>query len=159
ETGIVLCCAQDTKVAKMLIDRCEAFLEDSEILGQLIKSRRDDALELANGIAIEARPAGFRKLRGPTCVAGIADELAYWFTEANYANPDVEVIAAAKPGLLTTGGPLIMASSPYAKKGVLYDVYKRHYGPEGAPRVLVAKGATRVFNSTIPEEEIQRELV
>jgi hypothetical protein len=154
----VLCVAQDTKVAKMLIDRCEAFLRASAILAQLIKSRSDDALELTNGIGIEARPASFRKLRGPTYVAIIADELAYWFTESNYANPDVEVIAAARPGLLTTGGPLICASSPYAKRGVLWDTLRRHYGPDGLPRVLVAKGSTRTFNETISQEEIDREL-
>jgi hypothetical protein len=158
EQGIVLCVAQDTRIAKRILDFCEANLQDSAILGQLIKSRTADALELTNNIVIEARPASFRKLRGPTYTCIIADELAYWFTEANYANPDVEVLAAAKPGLLTTHGPIFMASSPYAKKGVLWDSFKRHYGPDGPPRVLVAKGATRDFNDTIPEEEIEREL-
>ena len=33
----------------------------------------------------------------------IADELAFWFTESDYANPDIEVLAAARPALLTTG--------------------------------------------------------
>src|SRR5262249_135528 len=75
-----------------------------------------------------------------------------------YANPDSEVIAAARPGLLTTRGPLIMASSPYAKRGVLWDNYRKHYGPQGAPLILVAKGTTRDFNATIPQEEIEREL-
>jgi hypothetical protein len=75
-----------------------------------------------------------------------------------FANPDVEVLAAARPGLLTTGGPLIMASSPYAKQGVLWDTYRKHYGPDGAPSVLVAKGTTRDFNQTIVQSEIDREL-
>jgi hypothetical protein len=63
-----------------------------------------------------------------------------------------------RPGLLTTHGPLIMASSPYAKRGVLWDTFKKHYGPDGAPLILVAKGSTRDFNSTIPQAEIDREL-
>jgi hypothetical protein len=150
--------AQDTKVAAKIIAFCQAFIEDSPILDQLIKSRSDDCLELTNGINIEARPASFRKLRGPTYVAAIADEIAYFFTEANYANPDVEVLAAVRPGLLTTRGPLIMASSPYAKKGVLFEAFRKHYGPDGASRILVAKGGTRVFNETIPQAEIDREL-
>jgi hypothetical protein len=158
ETGIVLAIAQDTKVAAKIISFCHAFLADSVILAQLIKSRTADVLELANNISVEARPASFRKLRGPTYVAVLADELAYFFTETNYANPDVEVLAAAKPGLLTTGGPLVMASSPYAKRGVLWDTFRRSYGPDGAPRGLVAKGSTRDFNETIPQEEIDREL-
>jgi hypothetical protein len=158
ETGVVLCVAQDTRVAKKILDFCQANFEDSDILRQLIKSRSADTLELTNNINIEVRPASFRKLRGPTYVAVIADELAYWFTEANYANPDIEVLAAAKPGLLTTRGPLIMASSPYAKQGVLWDTYRKHFGRVGAPLVLVAKGTTRDFNQTIPKEEIDREL-
>ena len=51
-----------------------------------------------------------------------------------------------------------MASSPYAKKGVLWDTYRKHYGADGAPNVLVAKGTTREFNATIPQSEIDREL-
>jgi hypothetical protein len=158
ETGVLLCVAQDQRVAKKILDFCEANLSDSEILRQLIKGRAQDTIELTNNINIEVRPASFRKLRGPTYVAIIADELAFWFTEANYANPDVEVLAAVRPGLLTTGGPLIMASSPYAKMGVLWDTFRKHYGPDGAPGVLVAKGTTRDFNQTIPQAEIDREL-
>src|SRR5262249_44604703 len=124
----------------------------------LIKGRTVDSIELSNNISIEVRPASFRKLRGPTYVAIIADELGYWFSEDIHANPDVEVLAAARPGLLTTQGPLIMASSPYAKRGVLWDTYRQHYGPQGAPGVLVAKGTTRDFNATIAQEEIDREL-
>jgi hypothetical protein len=80
ETGIVLCAAQATDVAKRIIDFCEAYLQDSVILRQLINSGTPDALELTNNIRIEARPASFRKLRGPTYVCVLADELAYWFT-------------------------------------------------------------------------------
>jgi hypothetical protein len=158
ETGVLLCVAQDQRVAKKILDFVEANLSDSEILRQLIKGRTQDSIELTNGINIEVRPASFRKLRGPTYIGIICDELAFWFTEAAYANPDIEVLAAARPGLLTTGGPLIMASSPYAKMGVLWDTYRRHYGPDGAPSVLVTKGSTRDFNATIPQAEIDREL-
>jgi hypothetical protein len=158
ETGVLLCVAQDQRVAKKILDFVEANLMDSEILRQLIKSRTLDTIELTNNISIEVRPASFRRLRGPTYIGIIADELAFWFTDSSYAHPDVEVLAAARPGLLTTGGPLILASSPYAKQGVLWDTYRKHYGPDGAPLILVAKGATRDFNQTIPQSEIDREL-
>ena len=158
ETGVLLCVAQDQKIAKLLLDRVEANLQDSPILHQLIKGRTQDSIELTNNINIEVRPASFRKLRGPTYITIIADELAFWFTSAHYAHPDVEVLAAARPGLLTTRGGLVMASSPYAKMGVLWDTFKRHYGPRRCPSVLVAKGTTRDFNQTIPQSEIDREL-
>ena len=86
------------------------------------------------------RPARFRKLRGPTYIAVIADELAYWYTEASYANPDVEILNAVEPGLATTGGPLILASSPYAKTGVLWDTYRSITAPKATPLTLVAHG-------------------
>jgi hypothetical protein len=158
ETGVLLCIAQDQRVATKILDFVQADIEGSDILRGLFRNRRADTIELASNINIEVRPASFRKLRGPTYIAVIADELAFWYTDSEYANPDDEILAAVRPGLLTTRGPLIMASSPYAKKGVLWDVYRKHYGADGAPNVLVAKGTTREFNATIPQSEIDREL-
>jgi hypothetical protein len=158
ETGTLLVVAQDQKIAKLLLARIEANLTDSPILSQLIRGRTQDSIELTNNISIEVRPASFRKLRGPSYISILCDELAFWFTDSSYVNPDIEVLAAVRPGLLTTRGPVIMASSPYSKQGVLWDTFKRHYGPDGSPSVLVAKGSTRDFNQTIPQSEIDREL-
>jgi len=127
ERGVLLCVALDQRVAKIILDYAEASFERSPILKQLIASRTADALELTNGITLEVRPASFRKLRGPTYVAVIADELAFWYVDTAYANPDVEILNAVEPGLATTGGPLILASSPHARRGVLWDVFRRHY--------------------------------
>jgi hypothetical protein len=88
----------------------------------------------------------------------VADELAFWYQDSSYANPDIEILAAVWPGLLTTRGPLILASSPYAKSGVLWDRYRKHFGPNGAPTILVAHGASRDFNQTLPQAEIDRAL-
>ena len=63
-----------------------------------------------------------------------------------------------RPALLTTHGPLIIASSPYAKRGVLWERYKRHYGPTGDALTLVAKGTSRDFNPTLPQADIDRAL-
>ena len=76
-----------------------------------------------------------------TCVAVLGDEVAFWRSDES-ANPDTEILNAARPALATTGGPLIAISSPYARRGALWDTYKGHYGPEGDPTILVAKGAT-----------------
>ncbi|HEY7194901.1 MAG TPA: hypothetical protein VH439_14260 [Gemmatimonadales bacterium] len=158
ERGVLLCVALDREVAKIILDYCEATFQGSPILRQLIANRTQDALELTNGISIEVRTASFRRLRGPTYVAVIADELAFWCTDSVYANPDSESLAAIRPGLLTTHGPLILASSPYAKRGVLWDRYRTHYGPDGSPSILVAHGASRDFNPTLDPAEIERAL-
>jgi hypothetical protein len=104
------------------------------------------------------RPASSRSLRGPTYVAIIADELAHWRVDEYYENPDAAVLGAARPGLMTTHGPLIMMSSPWARRGMLWDTYNKHFGPKGLPSVLVARGTTRDFNPTISQAEIDREL-
>jgi hypothetical protein len=158
ETGVLLVISLDQRVAKVILDYCQAAFEGSPILKQLIVSRTHDAIELSNGISIEVRPVSFRKLRGPTYVAVICDELAFWYTDSGYANPDTEVLAAVRPGLLTTRGPLILASSAYAKRGELWDTFRKYYGPDGAPPILVTKGTSRDFNPTLPQSEIDRAL-
>jgi hypothetical protein len=158
EKGVLLCIALDQKVAKIILDYAQACFEHSPILKQLIASRTVDAIVLTNGVSLEVRPASFRKLRGPTYIAVIADELAYWYTESNYANPDVEILNAVGPGLATTGGPLILASSPHARRGVLWDVYRKHFGPTGDATVLVAHGASRTLNSSLPQRVVERAL-
>ena len=158
ERGVALCVALDQRVAGIVREHCAAVLEESPILRQLIANRTQETVELTNGISIEVRAASFRKLRGPTYVCVAADELAIWYQDTAYANPDVEILAAVRPALLTTKGPLILASSPYSKKGVLWDRYRRHYGPEGSPSILVAHGASRDFNPTLDPAEIERAL-
>ena len=72
------------------------------------------------------------------------------------ANPDTEILRALKPALATTGGPLICISSPYAKRGELYAAWRRHFGPAGDPRILVAKAPSRFMNSTLPQSVVDR---
>ena len=78
--------------------------------------------------------------------------------DAAYANPDVEILNAVEPGLATTGGPLILASSPHARRGVLWEVFKRHYGAGGDPLILVAHGASRTLNPSLPQRVVDRAL-
>jgi hypothetical protein len=156
EVGVLLVLAQSQHIAKQILNYTEADFDASPILSQLVVNRTAETLELKHNIKIEVRPASMKKLRGPTYIGILLDELAFFFTEENYTSPDSEIVAAVSPGLLTTHGMTIMASSPYARKGVLWDRYRKHYGPDGAAGVLVAKGATRDFNPTIAKDEIDR---
>jgi hypothetical protein len=115
-----------------------------------------DTLELTNGVNIEVRSASFRRLRGPTYIGIIADEAAYFYSDEMSANVDTEILKAVRPGLATTGGPLIIASSPYARKGEVWESYRRHYGADGDPRILVAQGASREFNPSLAQSVIDR---
>jgi hypothetical protein len=156
ETGVVLCIAPDQRQASIVLDFAAAAFEQSPILRQLIVNRTSDALELSNNVSIEVRAASFRRLRGPTYCAVICDESAFWMSDEWSSNPDVEIINAVKPGLATTGGPLVIASSPYARRGLLWERFRRHFGAKGDKQILVAKGASRVLNPSLPASVVTR---
>jgi hypothetical protein len=158
ETGVALLISRDQRAAKIALDYIDGILRDSPVLSSLIANRTADAIELSNKISIEVRPCNRVSVRGPTYISITADEVAHWFTSADFANPDIEILGSAKPGLMTTGGPLLMVSSAYAKYGVLYDAFKKHYGPEGATDILVAYGTSRDLNPSLPQADIDREL-
>jgi hypothetical protein len=157
ERALVLCIAPDQRQARIVLDYATAAFEASPIMRQLIANRTSDTLELTNGIGIEVRAASFRRLRGHTFIGVIADEAAFYFADDS-ANPDTEILAAVRPGLSTTNGLLAMISSPYAKRGELFEAYRKHYGAAGDPLILVAQGASRVFNPSLPQAVVDRAL-
>jgi hypothetical protein len=157
ERARVLLIAQDKQAAKISLDYIEGALDSTPMLRQLMKERKREEIELSNGVVIEVRAPTLRGVRGVTAVAIICDEISFWRSEES-ANPDQEILAALRPTLLTTRGPLFAISSPYARRGVLYDAYRRNYGPEGDPRILVAKGSSMDFNPSLPQAEIDRAL-
>lgn len=158
EVGVALLISRDQRVSKIILNYIEGILSQSDQMKQLISNRTQELIELSNGINIEVRPASYKTLRGPTYIAICGDEVAQWYTSVDFANPDQEIIAAVKPGLLTTGGPLLLVSSTYARRGVLYDAWKRYFGPSGPDDILVAYGASRDTNPSLSQAEIDREL-
>ncbi len=158
EVGVALVISRDQRAAITMLDRIEGILRYSVILGQLIANRTADTIELTTGIVLEVRPCNRISVRSPTYISIVADEVAHWFTSTDFANPDAEVLGAARPGLMTTRGPVLMASSVYAKTGVLYDVFKKYFGPNGPADTLVAFGTSRDFNPSLSQAEIDREL-
>src|SRR5262245_2666403 len=120
ERGLCLCIAADQRQAKITLDYIHANFENSPILAPLIASRTADTLELTNRTAIEVRAASYRRLRGVTALAVIASEVAFWMDGETSTNPADEILAAVRPALSTTNGPLLMISTPYSRKGVLF---------------------------------------
>ena len=155
ERGIVLLIAPDVRQAKVALDYAEGVLQSTPAMEQMLAGRTAETLTLTNGITLEVRSASFRRIRGMTCVAVLADECAFWLSEDS-SNPDTEILNACRPALATTRGPLIAISSPYARRGALWETYRKHYGPAGDPLILVAQGSTQDFNATIDRVVIDR---
>jgi hypothetical protein len=155
ERGVLLIVAADQRQADVVLDYVDACFRDSPILKQLIEARTARELRLTNKINIEVRASDFRRLRGLTYVAVIADEVAFWMTEGS-VKPDDEILNAVRPGLATSHGPLFMISSPCARRGELWCTYQKHFGPQGDRLILVAQGSSRSFNSTLAQSVVDR---
>ncbi|PZX44577.1 hypothetical protein LY56_01825 [Roseinatronobacter thiooxidans] len=149
EVATVMLIAGDRSQARTLLRYVRGLFEHP-MLKPLVLRETSEGLELKNRTAIEVHTASHRAVRGYTCAAVICDEIAFWFSDG--ARPDAEVIAALRPALATLGGKLIALSSPYARRGMLWTTYKRHYGK--ASQVLVAQAASRTMNPTLPKRVV-----
>jgi hypothetical protein len=150
ETGVVLVCAVDQRQAKVIFDYARGLLEGSPLLAPLLVRATSDTLELANRTRLEVRSSNFRSVRGVTLLAGILDEVAFLRDEQS-ATPDVELYRALRPALATTGGRILALSSPWARRGLLWSKYKRHYGRDDA-RVLVWQAPSLTMHPSLDTE-------
>ncbi len=152
ERGTVMVIAADKKQARTIFNYVREFLK-VRLLAPLIERETLETIELSNGITIEILPASYRTVRGYTVVAGLLDEVAFWRTDEGSSNPDREIVNAIRPAMATIpASRLLIASSPYAKKGELWDIYQRHYGKPGA--CLVWRAPTKFMNPTIRQSVI-----
>jgi hypothetical protein len=157
ETGVALVIAPDMKQARVILDYAAGIIEGSPILMQRLRKRTADTLRLTQNVRIEVRSSNFRRIRGLTAIAVLADECAFWLSDES-ANPDVEILNAARPALATTGGPLVCISSPHARTGVLWEAYNSHFGAKGDPSILVAHGTSRDFNPDLDQAIVDKAL-
>lgn len=158
EVGTVMIVAADRRQARVIMRYCTGLLKSVPMLKQLIEGETRELITLRNRIIIEVHTASFRTTRGYTIVAALLDELAYFQTDVTSAEPDVEVINAIRPGMATVPGAMLLcASSPHARKGALWDAYRKHYGKDNDP-VLVWQAATREMNPAVPQAFIDQHL-
>ena len=95
-------------------------------------------------------------MRGYTVVAALLDEVAFWPTDEGAASPDFEVLNAIRPSMATVPGAMLLcASSPYARRGALWEAYHKHFGQDEGP--LVWQASTRQMNPTVTQAYIDGE--
>jgi hypothetical protein len=152
ERGVVMVVAGDRRTAGVIFRYVKAFLGIPALAG-MIQRETADTIDLSNGITIEIQTASFRTIRGRTVVAALCDELAFWMGEDS-ANPDVEIVAALKPAMATIPRAMMLkASSPYARRGALWNDHKKHYGRDDSS-VLVWQADTRTMNPSVPQSVV-----
>ncbi len=154
ESALVQVIATDRKQARIIYRYARAMLTRVPALAPLVASESGDVIELTNGISIEITTASYRAVRGYTIVAALLDEIAFWRNDEGAANPDAEILAALRPAMATVPGALLLAaSSPYARRGALYQTHRKHFGRDGP--VLVWQAPTRTMNPTVPVSLIE----
>jgi len=155
ERGVVLLLAQNMRQAQVVRGYIQGKIERSPILSRHVESTRAYELDLDNRITIAIHPASFRSIRGLSVVACICDEIAFWWTEDGYANPDVEILRAVRPAMATfPNAKLVLASSPYAMSGVLWDIWRARKKDR---EVLVWHAPTALMNPAVPEQFLKAE--
>jgi hypothetical protein len=153
ERGTVMVIAADRRQARVIFRYIRGLITGVPMLANMIEREGAEVLELNNSISIEVGTASFRSVRGYALAAALVDEIAFLKTDEDAASPDEEVLTALRPGLATTGGLLLCASSPYARKGALWDAWRRHYAQNADP-VLFWQAPTRVMNPTVPQSVV-----
>ena len=156
ERGLALFLAPSERQAATVFRYASAIIDHVPLLRELVTARTMDTLSLSTGVDLEVQAASVRRSRGGTAVVIVLDESAYFHSADDSANSDTEIVVALKPSLATTGGPLLMTSSPAQMEGVVYRVHKRHYGPQGDARVLVVQSESRGLNPSLSQAVVDR---
>lgn len=153
ERATVRIMAADRRQARTIFRYVGGLLTRIPMLKKMIERETADGFDLTNSVTIEIGTSSMKSSRGYSFAAILADEAAYWPTD-EAAEPDVEVLRAVRPGLATIpGAMLLVASSPYAKRGTLWQAYRDHYAKNGDP-ILVWKADTASMNPALDKQVI-----
>jgi hypothetical protein len=152
ERAMVLIIATDRKQARVIFRYVRAFLTLIPMLSKMIETEGAESFHLNNSVSIEVATASYKSVRGYAICAALLDEMAF-FPVGDSAEPDTEILNAIRPGMAQFPNSLLLcASSPYAKRGELFDAFRRYFGRDG--NILVWHAATRTMNPSVPQRII-----
>jgi hypothetical protein len=154
EVATIAVIAADRRQARTIHRYISALLNQTPMLARMVDRQNAENISLTNMTAIEIHTASFRTARGYTLAGAVCDEIGFWRSEES-ACPDSEILNALRPGMVTIPGSLLIAlSSPYAKRGELYQAFRRYWGQDG--ETLVWKADSRTMNPTLSGRVIER---
>jgi hypothetical protein len=158
EQATIMIIAADRRQARVILRYVVGLLNGTPMLAKTIVAQTKETIELSNRVTIEIHTSSFRTVRGYSIVAALCDELAFWQSDETSAEPDTEVINALRPGMASIPDAMLLcASSPYARRGALWESYRKHFGQEG-DEVLVWRADTRSMNPSVPQSYIDRQM-
>jgi len=154
ELGVIPLIASDRSQARNSLNYLKGLAALPGVVNYVQRVLRD-SVSFRTGALVQVHTASFRATRGYTMIDAVLEECAFYPAEDS-ANPDVEIADAIRPALITTpGSRLYGISSPYARRGVLWQAYEQYFGVEDAD-VLVWNADTLSLNPTVSAGEIER---
>lgn len=147
--------AQDQRAAlRALFGYARAPFEMVPVLKRSVADVRADSLRLKSGVTLATYPCRPAAVRGLRARVAVVDELAF-FTATDGRPQDIEMLRALRPALATTGGKLVVLSSPYSQSGALWELHRRHFGRDDSP-MLVWQASAPEMNPTLPADYLER---
>lgn len=126
------------------------------LLRPLVRDDQVNTLRLKSGVVIEVETASKLAGRSRGGPLVILEEVAFFPSEES-AEPDVEILAALRPTMLTyPGARLLKVSTPYAKRGLLYEDWLKHWAQDSDTLVWVAP--TTLMNPAVDPARIAADL-
>jgi hypothetical protein len=164
---LVYLIAHRLDLAKANMPFVRSILDDSPMLQKEIAAHTAERIELKNGLAIVPSPPSLKAQRGVAIPVVAMDEVGFWYSDPDAANPDFEVERAVSYSQAQfPNAKRIGISTPWTKEGLLYKYHKA--GTEGnklSPEVdkeeykdiLVCFSTTAAFeNPFITRKKLER---
>lgn len=150
---VIYLIAQKLDIARANIPFVTGILKSSPVLEREIVQETVERVRLRNGISIMPSPPSLKAQRGLACPVVAMDEVAFWYSDPDSANPDFEVERAVRYSQLQFPNyKRIGISTPWTKEGLLWKYHRA--GTEGgklpdyAKDKQTYKGVLTVFAPT-----------
>lgn len=118
---IALSVAQKLEIAKANLPFIRAALEGSPIGAKFIDQVNAENIQLKNGLTIMAASPSMKNLRGLAIPLVQYDEVGFWYSDPEAANPDIEVDRAVAYGQAQfPHAKKWLISTPWTKEGLLW---------------------------------------
>jgi hypothetical protein len=158
EGACVLLLGADNRQGGILSKYCRGLLELPMLRAEVVRDVKD-VVEFKNGASLEIATNDARLVRGRSAIAVLGTEVAFWKTAEFAASSDEEVVSSAEPSMAMCpdGGIMIMGSSVYRKRGLLYRKFKELFGNDDADE-LFWFAPSLTMNPKIPTAVIEAAL-
>jgi hypothetical protein len=151
EGAVCLLLGADRKQASILRRYCGGLLA-MPLLAKEVTRQTDDVIEFRNGASLEVATNNASLIRGRSAIAVLGSECCHWRTDENASSSDEEVVAGAEPSMamVPDGGLLLLGSSVYRKRGLMYRMHRKLHGNEGGEGTCWF-APSRVMNPRLPQ--------